>query len=397
MVDQSDNKSPVKEIEGETEDYINLDGSSEKKKKSGSPIKLNSEGSPKMSGDSALKIMGENHTRKTTELSTYTEAAIKEKLYSNDNLVDISRLVSRDLRETVLLNPEMVILEGELMKYKPGVQHSYVKRWVKVTSNELRYYKNRWAANCFDEKPLFTTTFESLRAVYRVNMKLPKGTKIDGNLVSQVGKNKITLQHFEIFTGQSDIPYDDENEELRNVPGANSEYYPAHYELSKTDRSIMKHLHPNQNNSHVHVLNIKQDHLMPSPSRDKSEKPSYSHGGKKSLSGSINQSTVNLRSSNKYGNLHDVSQELHSKLNKSSEKKLSQNSLLSPEKGERGSVGKDKAAFNFVKSIEDLASWSGREKEWYYSEKRLLFASTSQKEREIWLSILSWLIEEKAH
>jgi hypothetical protein len=45
----------------------------------------------------------------------------------------------------------------------------------------------------------------------------------------------------------------------------------------------------------------------------------------------------------------------------------------------------------------DLASWSGREKEWYFSEKRLLFASTSNKEREIWLSILSWLIEENTH
>jgi len=43
--------------------------------------------------------------------------------------------------------------------------------------------------------------------------------------------------------------------------------------------------------------------------------------------------------------------------------------------------------------FKDLASWSGREKEWYYSEKRLLFSSPSNKEREIWLSIINWLIE----
>ena len=44
----------------------------------------------------------------------------------------------------------------------------------------------------------------------------------------------------------------------------------------------------------------------------------------------------------------------------------------------------------------DLYSWTGREKEWYYSEKRLLFASPKQEEREKWLSVLNWIINKVA-
>ncbi len=40
-----------------------------------------------------------------------------------------------------------------------------------------------------------------------------------------------------------------------------------------------------------------------------------------------------------------------------------------------------------------LTTWSGREREWYYSEKRLLFATPNQQEREVWVSVLNWLFK----
>ena len=44
----------------------------------------------------------------------------------------------------------------------------------------------------------------------------------------------------------------------------------------------------------------------------------------------------------------------------------------------------------------DLSSWTGRQREWYLSEKRLLFATHTIEEREKWLSVINWLIEENA-
>lgn len=39
----------------------------------------------------------------------------------------------------------------------------------------------------------------------------------------------------------------------------------------------------------------------------------------------------------------------------------------------------------------DLSTWSGREKIWYFGEKKLLFASTCDREIELWISIINIL------
>jgi hypothetical protein len=41
-----------------------------------------------------------------------------------------------------------------------------------------------------------------------------------------------------------------------------------------------------------------------------------------------------------------------------------------------------------------MTSWTNREREWYYSEKRLLFAAPSIQERERWLAALCWISDE---
>jgi hypothetical protein len=41
-----------------------------------------------------------------------------------------------------------------------------------------------------------------------------------------------------------------------------------------------------------------------------------------------------------------------------------------------------------------MISWTNREREWYYSEKRLLFATPKIDHREKWLAVLHWLVEE---
>ncbi len=41
-----------------------------------------------------------------------------------------------------------------------------------------------------------------------------------------------------------------------------------------------------------------------------------------------------------------------------------------------------------------MVSWTNREREWYYSEKRLLFATAKLEDRERWVAVLNWLIDE---
>jgi hypothetical protein len=41
-----------------------------------------------------------------------------------------------------------------------------------------------------------------------------------------------------------------------------------------------------------------------------------------------------------------------------------------------------------------MISWTNREREWYYSEKRLLFAIPKLEEREKWIAVLNWVLDE---
>lgn len=41
----------------------------------------------------------------------------------------------------------------------------------------------------------------------------------------------------------------------------------------------------------------------------------------------------------------------------------------------------------------DLKTWTAREKEWYFSEKRLLFATTKHNILESWINVLKILMK----
>lgn len=51
---------------------------------------------------------------------------------------------------------EDVVYEGELCRVRPELTQQFTSRWVQLTQNEIRYYKNQWNANCWLNKPLFS-------------------------------------------------------------------------------------------------------------------------------------------------------------------------------------------------------------------------------------------------
>jgi hypothetical protein len=190
-----------------------------------------------------------------TELSLTTA---QFKMYSNENLLEVEHLISPDVRGLIFNKPDMVILEGELMKYKPGIQHTYVKRWVRVTAKHFQYFKTRWGANCWDDKPLLSIPFSELRAAYRVNMKLPKNAKIEGSkspITSKKGpKFAPEIHHIEVFPMNIEVPYDEENILLRNV--VKRDEAPTLGDISQIDNNGSKFYTPTK--STIQVLNVKQ-------------------------------------------------------------------------------------------------------------------------------------------
>lgn len=58
-------------------------------------------------------------------------------------------------------------MEGELLKYKPGLSTNFVSRWCQVTANHFRYYRNQWHARVWEHKPIFAISFRHIVAVKR--------------------------------------------------------------------------------------------------------------------------------------------------------------------------------------------------------------------------------------
>lgn len=92
-----------------------------------------------------------------------------------------------------------------------------------------------------------------MRAAFRVNMKLPKGVKLDGVTTNGYGKKQPKIYHFEIFTNNNMIPYDDENAETRNVV--------HHDTLSGLDTSKNQTSIFSTNLSQIQVMNVQEVQL----------------------------------------------------------------------------------------------------------------------------------------
>ena len=45
--------------------------------------------------------------------------------------------------DKVLQNKNIVLCEGEVMRFKPGIQKDFISRWLQLTPISLQYYENR--------------------------------------------------------------------------------------------------------------------------------------------------------------------------------------------------------------------------------------------------------------
>ena len=63
-------------------------------------------------------------------------------------------------------NPhERILVEGELYKYKPGIDTMYITRWCQLTKTSLRIYKNQMAAKGFMTKPIIALPLNIFKGV----------------------------------------------------------------------------------------------------------------------------------------------------------------------------------------------------------------------------------------
>ena len=89
-------------------------------------------------------------------------------------------------------------MEGELYRYKPGIDKVYITRWCQLTAKVFRVYKNQMAAKGFNDKPIIAIPLYAIENVKKSKFKVSKSSKLDKD-------NKILSQNQFEFTYKDDI------------------------------------------------------------------------------------------------------------------------------------------------------------------------------------------------
>ena len=55
---------------------------------------------------------------------------------ASEKILDLSKLSQK-------LVEEQIIVEGEILRFKPGIQKDFVPRWVQLTNKCFRYFENK--------------------------------------------------------------------------------------------------------------------------------------------------------------------------------------------------------------------------------------------------------------
>jgi len=108
---------------------------------------------------------------------------------------------------------DKVLFEGEILKYKLGMNLTYIKRWGQITRREFKYYKDRVHSSQWLAKPLGSIALNSIARISKVDIKI--GNK-DRRTELLLGKS---YYQFEIFPKTQIINLDEAGNNGENVVG----------------------------------------------------------------------------------------------------------------------------------------------------------------------------------
>ena len=124
---------------------------------------------------------------------------IKQRLEArNSKDLKIEKLIAE---ENILSeDPDKILFEGEMQKYKPGINIMYIKRWAQLSRREFKYYKDRYHSAQWLVKPLGAIPLNCIEKIARVDINVTHRKKPNKSM--QGG-----CYQFEIFAKKNIIDF----------------------------------------------------------------------------------------------------------------------------------------------------------------------------------------------
>lgn len=115
------------------------------------------------------------HSREDARLHAIDPRVMEEVRGKDGRRVEIADVLTQEKIRSQIQT--MVLFEGELFKYKPGMSISYISRWCQVTRGQFMYFSNHWGANCWLRKPIMMIPLRCIKAAQRVLISVDNSRK----------------------------------------------------------------------------------------------------------------------------------------------------------------------------------------------------------------------------
>jgi hypothetical protein len=94
---------------------------------------------------------------------------------------------------------EEILLEGELMKFKPGIEKNFISRWIQLSTRSLRYYKNHYHSICYLTRPISAVPLYAIDQVNIFNIENELYKRKDKELYSYMFEVVLLQDYEDIF------------------------------------------------------------------------------------------------------------------------------------------------------------------------------------------------------
>ena len=273
-------------------------------------------------------------------------------------------------------NDGYLILEGTLLKYKPGVTEHYLERWCRLTKNAFAYYavRPKQGRKNIQTKPIINVSLNYVESVRRVEANI------------QHGGNKPGLYQFEIFLKPAaDLSqiFKSSVASIEQVKGRQIFKSPklrgGRLDESKTTQSRSIYIGGQERGSIGDAQPSKKLPTVEVVSKILGNAP---------LSQSIK------RSRSKGWNPECRSEELLLVLDgahfENMDEKEDYRSFKKTHRAELGQI----LIKEEVPRAKDLSGWTEREMEWSKAEKRLLLGCQNEDVCNHWVSVMNWILSK---
>ncbi len=328
--------------------------------------------------------------------TSHSPSTIRRNRYTNyvTQALKISKLIPSSFASDSSVPEGKMVLEGTLLKYKPGVNESYLERWIRLSKTTFSYFANKPSTGPKTPgsmKPIIKIPLSCIDSAQRVFVETDTNYQRGGT-----GNTKPTLYQFEIF--------------LKPAVNISQIFKSSVSSLDQIKRRANSLTKPTFRSPDL--KGGKLDESKTTQSKTPYEfKSTYLGGGQDASLCEV--STKKVRGEIMDQILEDMP--LAQPVKRSRAKNWipehrSEELLLVLDGAHFESSAEKEEYRNYKKAhleelkqvwvkedqpqIQNLAKWSQREMEWSKAERRLLFAAESEEICNNWVSVINWILSK---